>query len=471
MLVEHDSFPALYEDYLETGRCLLGMEVGIVSRIEGRSYKVLSAQPAEAGYAAGDVFELGDTLCALVVGEDRLIAIEALGEDARTDHHPVYLDHELACYLAAPIRVFGRIYGTLNFTSKSGRDEPFCEEDRDLVELMAGSLGRVIERDLSEQERALAAQLIHENGELFENAFRHAPIGMALVGTDGRWLRVNAAITQMLGYSEEALLDMDFQSVTHPEDLDADMDLVRSVLAGERDSYRMEKRYFHRDGRTVWGLLSVSLVRDEQSKPKNFVSQIQDITEQKRAQQELDRKNRELQRANAQLEELAMVDPLTHVLNRRAFSQRLQAELSQCRRSGLSLSLLLIDVDHFKRFNDDFGHLEGDKALRRVADALTGAARQNDVVARYGGEEFAVILPNTDGTGCRVVAERMRAAIARIAAAPRPLTASVGGATCVPRRARGADIEPAELIRPADVALYAAKGAGRNAALHVDDLP
>ena len=470
MLVEHDNFPALYADYLATGNRLLGMEVGIVSRIEGPSYTVLAVQPAEAGYAAGDVFELGETLCALVVGEDRLVAIESLGADRRTEHHPVYVDHRLAAYLAAPIRVFGAIYGTLNFTSSIGRAEPFCDEDRDLVELMAGSLGRVIERDIAEQERALAAQLIHENGELFENAFRHAPIGMALVGTDGRWLRVNAAVTQMLGYSEDELLEIDFQSVTHPEDLDADMELVRSVLAGEIDSYRMEKRYFHRHGHTVWGLLSVSLVRDEWGRPRNFVSQIQDITDQKRAQQELDRKNQELQRVNAQLEELAMVDPLTRVLNRRAFSQRLNAELSQCQRSGLPLSLLLVDVDHFKRFNDDFGHLEGDKALCRVAHELSSAARQNDIVARYGGEEFAVVLPNTDGAGCRVVAERMRTAIERIASAPRPLTASVGAATYVPRRNRGTEIDPAGLIRPADEALYAAKGSGRNVALHADDL-
>jgi diguanylate cyclase (GGDEF)-like protein/PAS domain S-box-containing protein len=293
---------------------------------------------------------------------------------------------------------------------------------------------------------------------------------MALVSAGGRWLRVNHAVTEILGYSETQLLEIDFQSITHPEDLDADLVFVREMLEGSRQSYRMEKRYLHRDGQVVWVLLSVSLVRDDAGGPVHFISQLQDITERKRAEAEVGRQTRELQELNRKLEELAMVDPLTRVFNRRAFAQRLEAEISHSARTGMPLSLLLVDVDHFKRFNDEFGHPAGDKALKRVADGLVDAGRVNDVVARYGGEEFAVILPNTDASGSRIVAERMRSAITAIAGVPRPLRASLGGVSVHPARGGGRPVTAASLIRLADEALYAAKANGRNRCEHAETI-
>ncbi|NBC22235.1 MAG: diguanylate cyclase [Gammaproteobacteria bacterium] len=470
-LAEHDSYPSLYADYLTTGLRLFDMEVGIVSQIKDDSYTVLAVQPFDAGYAAGDVFPLGNTYCSMVVDAQETVAVRHCAIAPGVVSHPAYQTGPVGAYLAAPIFVTGKVHGTLNFTASTARPMPFSEEDVELVELMARSLGQALERDMLDRERALASQRVWENGELFESAFRYAAIGMALVGTDGRWLRVNRALTEMFGYTEAELLEIDFQSMTHPDDLDADMGHVRDVLDGRRDTYRMEKRYVHRMGHEVWSLLSVSLVRDDRGEPRYFVSQIQDITEQKRAQREVARKRRELERVNEQLQELAMVDPLTRVSNRRAFNLRLEAEIAQATRSGLPLSLLLVDVDHFKRFNDDFGHLAGDKALTRVAGALTDTGRSNDVVARYGGEEFALILPNTDIAGCRVVAERMREAIAAIASVERRLTASLGGATLVPRRDDQQRVpDGATLLRRADEALYAAKGAGRNRCKHFDQL-
>src|SRR5688500_19623565 len=98
---------------------------------------------------------------------------------------------------------------------------------------------------------------------LFQNAFEHAAIGMALVAPDGKWLRVNRSVCEITGYSEEELLQGSFQDITHPDDLDLDMANVRRMLAGEIDDYQMEKRYYHKTGAIVWALLSVSLVRDE----------------------------------------------------------------------------------------------------------------------------------------------------------------------------------------------------------------
>ncbi|MBY0229502.1 MAG: PAS domain S-box protein, partial [Gemmataceae bacterium] len=130
---------------------------------------------------------------------------------------------------------------------------------------------------------------LRESEERFRRLFEESGIGMAIVAPDGRWLRVNEAMARMLGYTEAELLAIDFQAVTHPDDLGPDLALVRSTLAGERRGYQMEKRYWHRDGRLVWVILTVSLVRGEAGEPLYFISQVQDISERKRLEQELRR--------------------------------------------------------------------------------------------------------------------------------------------------------------------------------------
>jgi PAS domain S-box-containing protein len=122
---------------------------------------------------------------------------------------------------------------------------------------------------------------------LFQNAFEHAAIGMALVAPDGKWLRVNRSVCEITGYSEPELLQLSFQDITHPDDLDLDLANVRKILANEIDSYQMEKRYLHKNGAIVWVLLSVSLVRDEEGGPRFFISQIQDVTSRKESERQL----------------------------------------------------------------------------------------------------------------------------------------------------------------------------------------
>jgi two-component system sensor histidine kinase UhpB len=122
---------------------------------------------------------------------------------------------------------------------------------------------------------------LSESEERFRGAFEFAAIGMALVAPDGRWLRVNRSLCRIVGYTAEELMATDFQTITHPDDLDADVAYVRQMLDGSLSHYDMEKRYFHKDGRIIWILLSVSLVRDAVGHPLYFVSQIQDITERK----------------------------------------------------------------------------------------------------------------------------------------------------------------------------------------------
>jgi diguanylate cyclase (GGDEF)-like protein len=180
----------------------------------------------------------------------------------------------------------------------------------------------------------------------------------------------------------------------------------------------------------------------------------------------LEAKHAALEEANARLSELATIDGLTGVRNRRAFEMRLAEEITRSTRYEIPLSLLLLDVDQFKSYNDSFGHLAGDEVLRSVACVLSQEARATDLVARYGGEEFALVLPNTDAGGAVIMAERLRAAIELSSWPLRPVTASFGAATFSP----AINTSPT-LIGAADQALYTAKASGRNRVMHVNSLP
>lgn len=174
----------------------------------------------------------------------------------------------------------------------------------------------------------------------------------------------------------------------------------------------------------------------------------------------------EIYRAERHLAELAATDELTGLANRRTFTEQLEREWRRAGRGGQPLSLLFIDADRFKPFNDLYGHVAGDHCLRSLADVVGAAVRRpGDLVARYGGEEFVLLLPGTDATGARRVADKVRAAIAALAIAHAGndpfgvVTASVGVAT---ELRASADRDPETLIAGADRALYAAKAAGRN---------
>ncbi|MFZ6052645.1 sensor histidine kinase [Halocola ammonii] len=137
-------------------------------------------------------------------------------------------------------------------------------------------------QDITESKQNLKRLELKE--EQFRRTFDYSAIGMALVSLKGNWLRVNNQLCEMLGYSKEEFLDLTFQDITHPDDLNADLENVSKMLKGQLDSYEMEKRYFHKNGEIVWAVLSVSMVKDADNKPLHFVSQITNISERKKAE-------------------------------------------------------------------------------------------------------------------------------------------------------------------------------------------
>jgi diguanylate cyclase (GGDEF)-like protein/PAS domain S-box-containing protein len=295
-------------------------------------------------------------------------------------------------------------------------------------------------------ERVLAQRGLEEAEERLRRAFDDAPIGMALVGLDGRWLRVNPTLCEITGYSEEELLTRTFKDITHPDDLDKNLENIENLIAGRIRSIRIEKRYIRASGRTVWVNVSSSLILDADGRPLHLVSQIEDVADRKRAE--------------SRLKDLAEHDPLTGLLNRRRFDEELADTMLRLRRHGGNAALLLIDLDRFKLVNDTFGHKIGDEVLVEVAGTLRARLRETDIVARLGGDEFAAVLYEADAEAAQAVAEDLIAALRakRVGqAAEVGVTASVG-VVLLDRETLGDD----DALIAADRALYAAKNDGRD---------
>jgi diguanylate cyclase (GGDEF)-like protein/PAS domain S-box-containing protein len=406
---------------------------------------------------------------------------------------------------------------------------------------------------------------------------------MAIVSIEGSFIKVNSSFCKIIQYTSTELEKMKFQDITHPDDLEVNLNNLRMMLNGESECCEMEKRYIKKDGSNVWVLLNISIVKDAMKKPLYYISQIQDITEKKVLQEELkkseerfrllaeyssdmitmhDRKGtylyaspackeilqyaedelvgkdaylfihpedmekvneghrtalnnaysvfsyrirrkdgeyvwiesavkfmddirlgeeklivvsrnisgrklveQRLQEANELLQHLSTIDGLTGVSNRRTFDKRLEMEWNRGLRSSAPLSLLMLDIDFFKAYNDTYGHQGGDGCLKQIASIIQETlGRSTDLLCRYGGEEFCVILPETDKFGAKIVGEKIRTAI-EVLKIPHSgskilpwITISIGAATMIPN----VYTSFMNLVSNADKAVYKAKFDGRN---------
>jgi diguanylate cyclase (GGDEF)-like protein/PAS domain S-box-containing protein len=343
-------------------------------------------------------------------GAERMLGYRA--SDVVGSHHPeLFHDPEelerLAVEFGIPVEaVLGH---AARQSDTDNRDWTFVRSDgvklpvslaitaiRDASGALTGYLG--IGRDITAERQA--ARELRDAEERFRNAFDQAPIGKALVSPDGRFTRVNSALCGILGYGEERLLETTFQMLTHPDDLRVDLDHMRCMLAGQSESYAMEKRYRHADGHYIWALLSVSLVRDEAGSPLYFVSQIQDISEQKRSEE--------------RLTELTLHDPLTGLANRVLFADRLAHAVERSRHSRERVAVLFLDFDLFKGVNDNLGHAAGDELLRQAGERMREAVRPADTIARLGGDEFTVLCEDLAAVNdAGWVADRLSEALQR----------------------------------------------------------
>ncbi|MEK9776659.1 MAG: diguanylate cyclase, partial [Quisquiliibacterium sp.] len=317
-------------------------------------------------------------------------------------------------------------------------------------------------------EREAAFARLVESEERFRSMLQHFPVAYFALDPQGLWVDANQqALLMLRAESLATLLDRPF--------VDSWETGFSAVYSGSFEKFRAhagpvaEMTLMRGDGRPI---VVVAVMQNEY-----FVDQrlrrvhclLHDISEQVAMREQLvsagvelesriQARTRALTQANDMLRDLARRDELTGLMNRLAGNELLQSEFAELRRSGHRYAVLLVDIDHFKRVNDTHGHAIGDEVLRQVAQVLLGDLRRSDFLARYGGEEFLAVLPGTDGTAAKRVADKLRAAVE---STPHPVagrvTISVGIAI-----ASAEDRDERTSVDRADDMLYEAKQAGRN---------
>lgn len=298
--------------------------------------------------------------------------------------------------------------------------------------------------------------------------FDQAAVGIALLDKNLRFLEVNRCWLDMFGYTAEEMIALSPKDLAPAEDNFVTNERAEMLLDGTVDQYRGEKRLVRKDGRLFWGDLSASLLRDGKDTQPVILSFLIDITDRKLAEDKLQASNERLEAQLAEnrllqerLRDLAVRDPLTSLFNRRYMEETLRRELSRSAREDRPLSLVMIDIDHFKQLNDTYGHPAGDLVLKELAALLLRHLRSEDIVCRFGGEEFVAILPGAPLMTAAQRAESCRLAFQdlRIVYEDQVLTSTLSmGVSEYPRH--GATGE--DLLFQADSAMYMAKRAGGN---------
>lgn len=314
--------------------------------------------------------------------------------------------------------------------------------------MLLWQLAPMIKQLLNSEKKLLAVnERIKESENRFRSAFDQAAIGMALISPEGKFMRVNEALCHILGYASIELLMMHAEQVTHKEDLIANHHLLHDLIIGKVNKYQAVQRYLHKNGEIVWVAVNMSLVKNSYGDPFYLIAQLQNITTEKKAEE--------------QLRHLAYHDALTGLYNRNSLEQKVQELLTASQRHQQGFSVIFLDLDRFKNVNDSIGHDAGDTLLQIVSQRLRNAVRSMDLIARIGGDEFVIVLTelnkvdritNTVRKIINVLRERIM-----IRGQEVYITTSIG-VSVYPYD--GNDVQT--LMKNADLALYRAKELGRN---------
>ncbi|MBA3233931.1 MAG: diguanylate cyclase [Propionibacteriales bacterium] len=352
--------------------------------------------------------------------------------------------HPLDALFAPLHSVSGQLIGVLSVDLPRDGRKPGPEQC-ELLEMFA------VQASIAIDNARLTDALRREQGRLeaseqaFRLAFEAAPMGMSVVDMrddPGRFLRVNAALCRLLGYSREKLLASSLRDISHADRRDDDVTAIQRAIDGKQDSYCTEKRYSKADGESIWLSLNTSVVRDGDGRALYGITQLEDISDRRKAHLEL------VQRAR--------IDPLTGLLNRSSLLERVDEAIVKAQHTGRPGALLFCDLDGFKPVNDQHGHCIGDQVLAVVARRLESQVRAGDTAARFGGDEFVVVADGLAGSSLDELVSRLRSAVARpIHAGDIDLSVSmtVGQVAIAPD---GTD-SPAELLAEADAAMYLLK--------------
>ena len=359
----------------------------------------------------------------------------------------------LRSIMCVPLVYRDEVIGVLHFRSK--KQNAYTEQDLRLAERIgmqiAGAIANAqLYADLKKTENSL-----RESEGRFRGLVEQAAVGVAEIEmSTGRFFTVNRRLCEMVGRTEEELLDTTFQAITHPEDIHLHEEKTALLVAGEIGHYSLEKRYLRKDGGIVWVNITVSPLWKPGEAPGRNMIVAEDITDRKRMEEALrDRERR--------YRELSIIDDLTQLYNSRHFSFQLKIEIDRSNRYRHPLTLLLLDLDNFKHFNDTYGHVEGDQVLMRLGQVVKRCLRETDFAYRYGGEEFTILLPMTTSKDGAVTAERIRTEFKKETFSPAPgqdvhKTVSIGLAQYRPQE------EMKAFVHRVDQLMYQGKKNGKD---------
>jgi diguanylate cyclase (GGDEF)-like protein/PAS domain S-box-containing protein len=411
---------------IEDGELTLGASSGFSRRRVGDR---LATQGTLSSWA----FENDESAFCMDTEDDPRIEAELAGDATRS-------------MVVVPLRHAGGTVGLIQVMSE--QPDCFQIEDLNTLELLSVVLSSAMSHASEfEAKRAQVEALAR-----FEAMVTAAVIGIAVVDRNGRVVETNPALTEILGYSPEELLGHSLNDHAHREDITSEAVAFDALMHGERDAYRLEKRYYAKNGDLVWAYVAVSPVPDADGNPHVAIEMIEDITQRKLAEKQL--------REHAERSEhQALHDALTGLPNRVLLHDRLEQELRQAARDDERVAVVLIDLDGFKQINDTLGHAAGDHVLCEVASRLDAAVRSSDTVARMGGDEFALVLSGQAGETVTVkLLEKLSTAVEHpmeLDGLPLSVGASFGVAF-YPEDGTA----PGELLKGADAAMYAAKREG-----------
>lgn len=455
--IENISLESLYRICLEIGIQALRLDLGIVSQIKKNNYQIIAHTPNIYGVKKNDVYPTENTYCHEVTQQEKTISIANVSETHKCSYSRPYQATGLEHFISTPIKINNKLHGTLHFSGSGEHRNLFTNKEYEFVEFLARAIAKALQQKTVAKHKS-KPQHIFENEKFFNQFIRHTSIGMTIHDLNGKWLIANPALCELIGYKEHEIKQRHMKSFFYKDDIFVDDEALKQLLTQKIHSYQFKRRLVHRNGGIIWVLHTVTLIKEEQK--SYLVSQFKDISEEKAAQENLKQRSHELEDLTIQLQKQATTDPLTGVHNRRHLSFKLIAEIKRAHRSGCPISLILMDIDFFKEFNDKYGHDQGDEALITMSEVLKKKCRSTDILARYGGEEFVVVLPQTNLKQAVTVANSLREDMKAVKHLNETLTFSAGIHSWHPIDDEPISME--EFLKYADIALYKAKELGRD---------
>lgn len=446
-----------FDDAVNLAAAICGTPISLITLLDGRRQWF----KARAGMAACETPQEYAFCSHAIRGREIFIVKDALTDPRFRDNPLVTGEPFIRFYAGVPlVTAEGHALGTLCVIDTVPRE--LTAQQKTALTLLARQVFNQMKarnqmRGMKQTlvETSLLQRQMAGNNDLFQTFMDNGPMVAFVKDAEGRLLYYNRLFAERFKITREDWLGKDDFQIWPREFAEKFRATDLSVLKSGSPVVAEEISPGPNGVPSCWRSYKFPFITS--SGDRLLAGIALDVSIEKRAEIALKESHERLELANEQLRELSITDALTGIRNRRAFDEYLEQCIAVAGRYGFDLSMLLLDVDDFKSFNDTFGHEEGDEVLRSLSDLLVQEARSTDLVCRYGGEEFAVLLPNTGLDQALLLADRIRHSVATARWRRRAVTVSVGVCalgTCL--------TEESSFVHQADLALYRAKALGKN---------